>query len=233
VTRQWRLMSFGLGLLSLGAVLLTASCGSTKTQLRVMNAVVDEPNLDLLVDGTASATSIAYGTSDGYHSITSGSRHIQIEPSGTSSPLVDQNINFSSGTDTTIMAANFSSSITTLVLIDDNSAPPSGDIKLRIVNAAPSIGPADVYIVSPGTDINTTAPTLTNLAFGAASSYQSLSATNYEIIFTPTAQKFLLIDSGSESFTSGQVRTFVGLRIYASSRPELIPKCGDGETKAN
>jgi Domain of unknown function (DUF4397) len=211
VIRRWRLISLAVGLLALGALLLTASCGSSKTQLRVMNAVVDEPNLDVLVDGTSSATNIAYGTSDGYHSITSGSRHIQIEPSGTSSPLIDQNINFSSGTSTTIIAANFSSSITTLVLTDDNSAPPSGDIKLRIVNAAPSIGPADVYIVSPGTDISGTGPTLTNLAFGSASSYQTLSATNYEIIFTPTAQKFILIDSGSESFSSGQVRTFVGL----------------------
>jgi hypothetical protein len=82
---------------------------------------------------------------------------------------------------------------------------------LRIVNAAPSIGPTDVYIVSPGTGINTSGPTLTNLAFGAASSYQSLSATNYEIIFTPAGQKFILIDGGSESFSSGQVRTFVGL----------------------
>ena len=203
--------SLAVGLLALGAVLLTASCGSSKTQLRVMNAVVDEPNLDLLVDGTSAATNIAYGTSDGYHSIASGSRHIQIEPSGTSSPLIDQNISFSSGSSTTIIAANFSSSITTLVLTDDNSAPPSGDIKLRIVNAAPSIGPADVYIVSPGTDVSGTSPTLTNLAFGSASSYQTLSATNYEIMFTPTGQKFILIDSGSESFSSGQVRTFVGL----------------------
>jgi Domain of unknown function (DUF4397) len=73
-------MSFGLGVLSLGAVLLTASCSSSKTRLRVMNAVVDESNLDLLVDGTSAATNIAYGTSDGYHAITSGSRHIQIEP---------------------------------------------------------------------------------------------------------------------------------------------------------
>src|ERR1700751_4769866 len=204
-------MSLGLGILTLAAVLLTAGCGSSKTQLRVMNAVLDESNLDLLVDGTSSATNIAYGTSDGYHSIASGSRHIQIEPSGTSSPLIDQNINFSSGTSTTIIAANFSSSITTLVLTDDNYAPPSGDIKFRIVTADPSIGPADVYIVSPGTDISGTGPTLTNLAFGSASSYQTLSATNYEIIFTPTAQKFILIDSGSESFSSGQVRTFVGL----------------------
>jgi Domain of unknown function (DUF4397) len=211
VIRLWKLMSLGLGLLTLAAVLLSAGCGSSKTQLRVMNAVLDESNLDLLVDGTSSATNIAYGTSDGYHSIASGSRHIQIEPSGTSSPLIDQNISLSSGTNTTIIAANFSTDITTMVLTDDKSAPSSGDIMLRIVNAAPSIGPADVYIVAPGTDINSTGPTLTNLAFGAASSYQSLTAANYEIIFTPTGQKFILIDSGSESFSGGQVRTFVGL----------------------
>jgi hypothetical protein len=55
-------MEVEVGLLALDAVLLTTSCGSSKTQLRVMNAVVDEPNLDLLVDGTSAATNIAYGT---------------------------------------------------------------------------------------------------------------------------------------------------------------------------
>ena len=42
-----------------------------------------------------------------------------------------------------------------MVLADDNSAPASGDFKLRIVNAAPGLGPAGVYIVAAGTDLNT------------------------------------------------------------------------------
>ena len=176
-----------------------------------MNAVPDESNLEVLVNGTSVASNVAYGTSTGYQAVKSGSQQVVIEPSGSSTALITQPISFSSGTDTTVIASNFSSSIAALVLSDDNSAPTSGDFKLRIVNSAPGLGPADVYIVAPATDLNTVSPTLSSLGFNSASGYQSLTAGSYEVILTPAGQKFPAIDTGSLSFVSGQVRTFVGL----------------------
>ena len=135
----------------------------------------------------------------------------KFEPSGTSSVFLTQTLNFGSGTDTTQLSFNFSSSPQSLVLTDDNSAPPSGDAKLRLINVSPSLGPADVYIVSPGTDINTVSPTISNLAFGAASGYQNLTAGNYEVIYAFAGQKSIAIDGGSLAFSAGQIRSFVGL----------------------
>ena len=176
-----------------------------------MNAVPDESNLEVLVNGTSVAGNVAYGTSTGYQGVKSGSQQVVIEPSESSAALITESISFSSGTDTTVIASNFSSSIAALVLSDDNSAPTSGDFKLRIVNSAPGLGPADVYIVTPATDLNTVSPTLSSLGFNSASGYQSLTAGSYEVILTPAGQKFPAIDTGSLSFVSGQVRTFVGL----------------------
>jgi hypothetical protein len=176
-----------------------------------MNAVPDESNLEVLVNGTSVAGNVAYGTSTGYQGVKPGSQQVVIEPSGSSAALITESISFSSGTDTTVIASNFSSSIAALVLSDDNSAPTSGDFKLRIVNSAPGLGPADVYIVTPATDLNTVSPTLSSLGFNSASGYQSLTAGSYEVILTPAGQKFPAIDTGSLSFVSGQVRTFVGL----------------------
>ena len=106
---------------------------------------------------------------------------------------------------------NFSSSIANLVLTDNNSAPASGDFTIRIVNASPNLGPADLYIVTPGTALTTVSPTLSNVGFGSTTSYQSLTAGNYEIELTSVGQKFAVVDTGSLTFSSGQVRTFVGL----------------------
>jgi hypothetical protein len=192
--------------------LLIAGCGGGgTTRFRLMNAVPDESNLEVLVNGTSVASNVAYGTSTGYQAVKSGSQQVVIEPSGSSTALITQPISFSSGTDTTVIASNFSSSIAALVLSDDNSAPTSGDFKLRIVNSAPGLGPADVYIVTPATDLNTVSPTLNSLGFNSASGYQSLTAGSYEVILTPAGQKFPAIETGSLSFVSGQVRTFVGL----------------------
>lgn len=197
-------------------ILLIAGCGGGgQTRFRLMNAVPDESNLEVLVNSTSVANNVAYGTSTGYQTVKSGSQQVVIEPSGSSTALLTQSISFSSGTDTTVIASNFSSNIDALVLADDNSAPASGDFKLRIVNSAPGLGPADVYIVTPATDLNTVSPTLTNLGFNSTSGYQSLTAGSYEVVLTPVGQKFPAVDTGSLSFTSGQVRTFVGLNSQA------------------
>lgn len=165
----------------------------------------------MLVDGNVVASSVAYGTASNYSSVSPGSRHLQVEPPGTSTVLIDQTPSFTSNTDTTFVAASYSSSIAGLEFTDDNSAPASGDMKLRIINLSPGLGTADVYIVASGTDLTTVSPTISGLAFEAASSYQLLTAASYEVFFTLPGQKFAYIDSGSLSFSAGQVRTVVGL----------------------
>jgi len=206
------------------AVLLVSGCGGGgSTRIRMMNAVPDESNLALLIDGTSVAGSVAYGTSTSYMKVSSGSRHVQIEPSGATNVIIDQNLTIASGTDTTVIAENFSTNpASALVLTDDNSAPSSGNFKLRIVNVAPSLGPVDVYVVAPGTDLNTVSATVTNLAFGTSTSYQSLSAGAYEIELTNVGAKFPVIDTGSQTFSSGQVRTFVGLNAQSGGFTDSI-----------
>jgi len=197
--------------------------GGGKTRMRMMNAVPDESNLALLIDGTSIAGNVAYGTSTGYMNVNSGSRHMQIEPSGATNVIIDQNISIASGTDTTMIAEKFSTNpASLLVLTDDNSAPTSGNFKLRVVNAAPSLGPVDLYIVAPDTDLNTVSATISNLAFGSSTGYQSLSAGAYEIELTNVGEKFPVIDTGSQAFSSGQVRTFVGLNAQSGGFTDSI-----------
>ena len=210
--RILRLTSVCACILGLGTTFLMAGCGSGgSTRFRLMNAVPDESSLNVLVDSTSVSSNLAYGTSTGYLSESSGSHQVGIEPSGSSTTLLQQSISLASGSDTTVISSNFSSSIANLVLTDNNSAPASGDFKIRIVNASPNLGPADVYIFTPGTALSTASPTVSNLSFGATTSYQSLTGGNYEIEFTSVGQKFAAIDTGTLTLSSGQVRTFVGV----------------------
>jgi hypothetical protein len=130
-----------------------------------------------------------------------------------------------SGTDTTILASNFSSSVTYLVLADDNSAPASGDFKLRLVNSSPTLGTVDIYVVAPGTRVFTVSPTVGNVAFKGVVNYQSLAAGSCEIMVTVAGQKFVEIDSGSQTFSAGQVRAFVGLNNPAAFPALPRPSC--------
>src|SRR5258707_10017147 len=91
-----RLFSRLFAVISLSTLATVVSCGggssSDKAQLRVLHAAVNEPSEDVLVDSTVVSTSLGYSANTGYLSVNPGSRHVQVEPSGTSSPIFDQTL---------------------------------------------------------------------------------------------------------------------------------------------
>ena len=178
--------------------------------------------MDVLVDTKTISSGLAFGTATGYTSLSSGSRHIQIEPSGTGTPVIDETLSLGSGSDITVLLANFAATLNAVTLLDNNSAPSSGTGNVRIVNAAPSLGPADAYLAPDGTDINTVAPVLSGLAFEGATGYSSVNAGTYRVWFTAPGQKFIFIDSGPITVNSGQVRTVVGMNTADGSYTSAV-----------
>jgi Domain of unknown function (DUF4397) len=201
--------------LSVAVSLLSSSCGGGgQTQLRVMNASPGEPELNVLVDGKNVSSNLAYGASSGYLTINSGSRDVQIEPAGSSTPILDETLSFSGSTSSTMLVDNYSSNVQSVVLTDDNSTPASGNFRIRIINASPSMGAVDVYVLESGTSLAGATPLASSLAFGSASSYVGLAAGTYNIYFTQPGTTFSYIVA-SAAFTTGQVRTVVALNNLA------------------
>ncbi len=128
----------------------------------------------------------------------------------TSNVIINQSIRLGASGYYTILAGNYSA-INATVLTDNNTTPLSGSVSIRIVNASPLLGTADVYVLAPGTNLISATATVSGLNFESASSYLTLSAGSYEVYFTQAGQKAAIIDSGPLSFTSQQIRTVVGL----------------------
>ncbi len=194
----------------LGMMLFSVGCGGGGDQgrIRLVDASPDQSSVDVLVDGNSVATNVDFGAATNYISVNNGSRHLQVEPTGSTSTVVDQNISVSSSTDYTLLLAD-TSPVSTVSFTDDNTSPTSGNFKLRVINASAAIGNVDVYIVAPGTNISTTTPAISGLGFDSASSYQSLGAGTYQIYVTTPGTTFAYINTGSISFTTGQIRTIV------------------------
>lgn len=204
---------FCAALVLIGLASLTIGCSGSSGggKLRLVNATPDESSLDLLVDTKSVASGVGYGAASSYVSVGSGSRQLQIEPSGTTTVLIATTASVNSGETLTLISLNYSFNISTVLLTDDNSAPLSGDFKLRIVNASPGLGAQDVYVVPAGTDISSVAPTFSSLSFGTATTYNMQAAGDYEVFFTPPNSKFANLDSGSITLAAGQVRTLLAL----------------------
>jgi hypothetical protein len=196
----------------------TIACGSSSSsaKIRLVNTMPDESNLDLLIDTKSAVTGVAYGAASSYVSVANGSRQSQIEPSGSTIILIDRTDNIASGNTLSLVALNFSSNPSSILLADDNSAPATGDFKLRVLNASSGMLTQDVYVVTAGTDIGSVDPTFSSLGFGSASDYTNLAPGDYDVIFAPPGQKFITLDSGKLTFAAGQVRTLLGLNNPAS-----------------
>ena len=208
-----------LGLLAVLLTLCAAGCKSAgavgaNAQFRVMNAAVEQPSLTYLLTTSTVASGLAYPTATAFSQQTPGGYTIHVEPAGTTATLINLPVVFQPGESYTFIAAeaSFASpSLAPIFLTDDNSAPSTGQMKLRVVNASPDVGNVDVYVVAPGKNLQGVTPTFSNLGFQAASSYQNLAPGNYEIYFTVAGQKTILIDSGALTFHAGQIRTVVAL----------------------
>jgi Domain of unknown function (DUF4397) len=194
-------------LFTLSLLILLIACGSGSARIRLINADPSQSSLDLSIDSKAVASAVAYGSASGYSSVSSGSRHLQVEASGTSNVISDQTISLSSASDTSVLFTNSGA----MILSDNNSTPSSGNVSLRVINAASRLGTADVYVVAAGTNLATVSPTFSGLTFPLASAYTTIAAGSYQIIFTLPGQKFGWITSSSLVFSSGQVRTVIGL----------------------
>ena len=204
----------GIGIILLGLVGATGCGGgsSSDAKVRLINGTPDIAGFNLLVDGTTVASNIAYGTGSAYTSVKSGARHFQVEPSGSTSVFIDRTDTVNSGAALSLMTLNFSGNISSAIFTDDNSAPTSGNFKLRIINASPGLQTQDVYVQPAGTNIQSVAASFSSLPMGSASAYLTMAPGDYDVSFTQPGQKFINVQ-GSLQASAGQVRTMLVLNL--------------------
>jgi hypothetical protein len=220
--RYW--LSLGIALCWVGLAAFTVGCGSSSSnaaKVRLVNANPDQSGLSLLVDTKSSASGVAYGAASSYIDVSAASHELQVVPANSTTPIIDKTLTFSSGSNVSLISANYSYNAMSIVLDDNNSAPPSGDFKLRIVNVSPGMGAQDVYVVTSGNDIGSANPVFTSLGFGSASSYVTLGAGAYDVVFTPPGSKFVNLTS-SYTLSAGQIRTVLALNNPTGSYEATI-----------
>ena len=214
--RKWVLICAAVGLIAVA--FFTTGCGSSSSgaKIRLVNAMPDEGSLDLLIDTKSAATGVGYGAASSYVGVASGSRQVQVEPTGSTTVFYTRTDNIGSSNTLTLVALNFSFNPSSVLLPDDNTAPTSGNFKLRIVNASSGMGTQDVYVMPFGTGPSGS-PTISSLGLGSEGGYSTLVPGDYEVFFTQPGTTNINLDSGKLTFAAGQVRTVLGLNNPAGA----------------
>lgn len=207
-----RFVSAGVLFLS---IIFTLGCGasgsgSTTQQLRVVMASADAPAADILINGSEVATSLLYRNATGYIPVTTHPQRLQVVEVSNSSSLLQQTITVPSGADQTLLVTGPVSHLQGVVLTDGAKTQGTSAGQVRIVNASPTMGPADVYITSGGGFSGST-PVAKNLAFGQSTGYQVEAIGNYNVFLTAPGTSNVLLNTGVLALTQSQLQTVVAL----------------------
>ncbi|HZS95318.1 MAG TPA: DUF4397 domain-containing protein [Terriglobales bacterium] len=223
---------FVIALICLSSLLLAAGCGSSKARYRFMQTATGLPtnSVDLQVDGKSVQTAIGFAQTATYHSSSSGNRKFDVFPNGsTTNAIVSQSVNLGSG-DTTLLLQNtaLNSNFVMSPYTDDNTAPTTGNAKVRIIHSSFSANPVDVYILT-GNDISGFSPSIGNVAFQQATNYQVLASGTYNVSMTVAGTQNILngLFNFSLTLTAGQIRTLVIVDSSFGGGPFSIVQLND------
>lgn len=194
------------------------STGPDRTaRLRIVHASPNAPAVDILVDEDRVLQGVPYRNASAFFfPVRAGERRIRVNATGTNNSVIDATATLDAQSSYTVLATGLLATIAPVIAPDDLTAPAAGQVKVRVIHAAPAAAGVDVYVTAPGAPL--TGPVLTNVPFRAVSGYLVVPAGTYQIRVTPTGTTTVAIDA-TVTFVAGQIRTVVATDAPAGGAP--------------
>jgi len=196
--------------IGIAAVLTLTGCGGgggddddpVTGSIRVVHASPDAPPVNVKLDGNAAISDLDYAQSTGFVSIAVKNYDIAVEgiiPGGNLDVITVPDFPVALNDRTTVVAADVVADITPLVVFDSAATPAADEVALRVVHASPAaaglVDEVDVYVTSPGDNINAASPAL-SFAFKEDRDAGALPAGLVQIRVTGSGSKAVVYDSG-------------------------------------
>ncbi|HEX7879996.1 MAG TPA: DUF4397 domain-containing protein [Candidatus Eisenbacteria bacterium] len=156
-----------------------------EADIRVMHLSPDAPAVDVYLDGaTAPAVSdLLFNQGTGFLAVPAGQHDLAVAPANTSAAsavLSVSDVELATDAQYTAVAYAPLASIDAMLLVDNLSAPASGQIRVRAIHTASGVGQVDIWNV-PSSGAPT--PLYTNVNFGDAGGYLVIPAGSYRLGF--------------------------------------------------
>ena len=190
-----------------------------EARVRVVHASPDAPDVDVLLNDADVLGDVPYLTASDYLAVPAGAPNQKVNAAGTTTTVIDADLSLVDGTDYTVIASGLAEAVEPIVLQDDNSTPAAGNARVRAIHGAPSAPSVDIYITAPGADLENTIPLLVSVEFGDVADYVEAPAGDYQVRVTLAGTKTVVIDSGTLTLSSGQVRTAMAVDAVGGGAP--------------
>lgn len=219
-----RLLSFAA--LAAAVVTLFPSAASAQVPantswVRVVHASVDAPAVDVLANGNLVFQGLRFRDFTEYTPVPPGTYTFRVNLAGTQTTAVSTGaVNLQGGVAYTFYATGrvANNSLFIMGTGDDVIAPAPGSTKIRVVHAASTAPPVDVYATTPYAPLPAT-PTLASVPYPFGGPYLTVPAGVYQARATPAGGRAIAIDSGRLPLLGGTVRTVVALDPASPNGP--------------
>ena len=208
-----------VGAMAVGAMLMLG-CQSIDinpegvAQVRVIAASPDAGSMDFYAGGSALAYSVDFGAASTYVPLTPGNVRLSANTANTTQMLIASNAGLVAGRQYTAVVTNVAASLQETVYADQTTPAPTGDVAVRVIDAATRSGNVDLYMVPAGEKLKATAAVRAGVAFGASTGYVLVPAGTYSLVVVPagtapTNQALPLMTGPQTNYAAGAVRTVV------------------------
>jgi len=207
------------------AVLGTVGCSDDDNSMNpsestasvlVVHASPDAPGVDLLVDNNVvNSQPLTFPNNTGYLSLTAGSHNIKVNAAGTSTTVINADLDFGADMAYTIFATDTLANITPLVLQDNLATPAEGKAHVRFVHLSPD---------APAVDVTLTDGTIVfgNKAFGEYTSFTPLDAGTYNLQVRLAGTSTVVLNLPGIELTGGKIYTVFARGLVAGSGDQAL-----------
>ncbi len=209
----WLTLLAGLLITAVMAVSISFAESNSPTadaRLRVAHLAPFAPGagtaVTITLNGNVALTDVSFLDATAYLTVPEGPYLVEIFPGGSATPAITANVNLAGDTDYAAIAIGdgVNQPLSLLAVVDDNSAPATGEAKLRLGHLAPFANVitdtlADVRL-QDGT------PILEGVPFGViAATYLNLPAGEYDLKITAAGGAPTLIDVAPVTLNDGDI----------------------------
>lgn len=209
-------------LLVLTSLTLITSCKKdeeTKTYANVLvtHASPNAPGVDLLVDGSKqNSAALAYPNNTGYLKVESGTRNVKVNVTGTSTTVIEANLDLAKDQSYSVFAVDSVSKISAVVLADDLTAPAAGKAHVRFVHLSPNAPAVDVAVAGGG------AVVFGNKAFKEYTAFTPLDAGSYNLEVRVAGTNTVALTLPTITLESGKIYTVFAKGFLGGSGSEAL-----------
>ena len=117
-----------------------------QAQVMVVHASPDAPAVDVRVNNAVALSNVAFPSNSSYTAVNAGNTNIKVSPAGTTTYVIDANVNLEGNNNYSVFAIDSVSKVKAAVVSDNLAAPAEGKAHVRFFHFSPDAPAVDIAV---------------------------------------------------------------------------------------